>query len=461
MFRKAWIEVRSSLWFVPGLMVLAAVGLALGLVELDIAFLEELRGQSWQPLLNAGAEGARGMLTAIAGSMITVAGVTFSITIVTMSLASTQYTPRILRNFMRDRANQTVLGVFVGIFTYCLFVLRTIRGNDGGPEVFVPLLAVFFAVILALVGIGFLIFFVHHTAESIQASHILEAITNETLTSVEALFAEEIGDEEERAESVDTELAEKSWHAVAAPKFGYLQSVNSKGLPAFAGENDVMLRLERNIGDFIGKGAPLVSADRPLDKGLGETLRALFVIGDFRTAEQDAGFGIRQIVDIAMKALSPGVNDTSTAVSCLDYLSVILSILARRRLVPLMAKPEGKSRVIASVPKFADYVAKAFDEIRLSAAGNVTILLQMLCAIQRVAAVTASAERRTTLLEHARLVSEAADHTVPAPHDRQRINGELAAVREALHAGLAVLPVLAAERSAACWPERERSSATR
>ena len=145
MLRKAWIEVRSSLWFVPALLVLVAVGMAFGLVELDVALAEELRAQAWRPLLNAGADGARGMLTAIAGSMITIAGVTFSITIVTMSLASSQYSPRILRNFMRDRANQGVLGVFVGIFTYCLLVLRTIRGSDGGPDTFVPLLAVFVA----------------------------------------------------------------------------------------------------------------------------------------------------------------------------------------------------------------------------------------------------------------------------------------------------------------------------
>ena len=220
MLRKAWIEIRSSLWFVPGLLVLAAVGMALGLVGSDVALIEELRGQSWQPLLNAGADGARGMLTAIAGSMITVAGVTFSITIVTMSLASTQYTPRILRNFMRDRANQTVPGVFVGIFTYCLLILRTIRGNNGGPDAFVPLLAVFFAVLLALVSIGFLIFFVHNVAESIQASYILEAITKETLDSIEMLFPRGMRSEEERTESIGTELTEKSWHTIASKKVG-------------------------------------------------------------------------------------------------------------------------------------------------------------------------------------------------------------------------------------------------
>ena len=445
MLPKAWIEIRSSLWFVPGLLVLAAVGLALGLVQLDIALIEELRGQSWQPLLNAGADGARGMLTAIAGSMITVAGVTFSITIVTMSLASTQYTPRILRNFMRDRANQAVLGVFVGIFTYCLLVLRTIRGNNGGPDTFVPLLAVFFAVLLALVSIGFLIFFVHHVAESIQASYILEAITKETLDSMEILFPRGIGNEEERTESIAAKLTEKSWHTITSKKFGYLQSLNHNGLQSFARKHDLILRLERSIGDFVQDGAPLVSVDRPLDGESAGTLRSFFALGNFRTTKEDAAFGIRQIVDIAIKALSPGVNDTSTAVSCLDHLSVILSLLAQRQMSPPLQEQEGQLHVIAPAPKFADYVGNGFDEIRLSAAGNVTILLQMLRAIQRVAAVTASAHRRTALLQNARLVSEMADHTVSAAYDRERINCELASVREALHANHALLPVLATE----------------
>lgn len=192
--RKLWIEVRSSLWFVPGLLVLTAIGLALGLVEVDLTFAQQLQAQRWQPLLNTGAEGARGMLTAIAGSMITVAGVVFSMTIVTLSLASTQYTPRILRNFMRDRANQIVLGIFVAIFAYCLIVLRTIRGGaekDGAG--FVPLLAVAFAMLLALLSIGCLIFFIHHVATSIQASSILSAIAQQTMRAIETLFPKELG----------------------------------------------------------------------------------------------------------------------------------------------------------------------------------------------------------------------------------------------------------------------------
>jgi uncharacterized membrane protein len=230
MLCKAWIEIRSSLWFVPGLLVLAAVGTALGLVGSDVALIEELRGQSWQPLLNAGADGARGMLTAIAGSMITVAGVTFSITIVTMSPASTQYTPRILRNFMRDRANQTVSGVSSAFSPIaCLSFAPSAEIMAGRMRSF-HLLAVFFAVLLALVSIGFLIFFVHNVAESIQASCILEAITKETLDSIEMLFPRGMRSEEERTESIGTELTEKVGTQL------HLKSSEHRGLPSLKAE---------------------------------------------------------------------------------------------------------------------------------------------------------------------------------------------------------------------------------
>ena len=441
MLRKLWIEVRSSLWFVPGLLVLAAIGLALILVEVDVAFAGELRSQRWQPLLNAGAEGARGMLAAIAGSMITVAGVAFSITIVTLSLASTQYTPRILRNFMRDRANQFVLGIFVAVFTFCLLVMRTIRGGseeDGGG--FVPLLSVAVGMLMALVSIGCLIFFIHHIATSIQASTILKSVTAETCVAIENLFPEDLGKGEAEAEA---DLLEASqWFPVHAESDGYLQHIDAKGLLRFAEKHGLVVRLDCSPGDFVHHHGTLVSCDRELGDEERGTLCALFVVGDFRTVEQDAGFGIRQIVDIGMKALSPGVNDTSTAVSCLDYLSTILSRLARRRIGSAFREEAGKLRVIAPTPRFADFAAKAFNEIRLSAEQNVTIMLQMLCVIQRIAAATGSSARHGCLLQHAALVAELADRSVTAPYDRERLNHRLSEVRAAVGANITTLPPL-------------------
>jgi len=194
--RAIWAGLRESLWFVPTLMVLGAIGLALGMVELSAAVGTEALGR-WPRIFGVGADGSRSMLSAIAGSMITVAGVIFSITMVAVTQASTQYSPRVLRNFMRDRANQGVLGVFVGIFAYCLVVLRTIRGGAEGA--FVPSLAVVMGMPLAMVGVGVLIFFVHHIATTLQAEEVAARIASDAGSAVEALYPETADDELEPA----------------------------------------------------------------------------------------------------------------------------------------------------------------------------------------------------------------------------------------------------------------------
>ncbi len=451
MLSKFWIELRSSLWFVPGLLVIAGIGLALGLIQLDVIFADALRIKSWQPLLNAGAEGARGMLSAIAGSMVTVAATAFSVTIVTLSLASSQYTPRILRNFMRDRANQYVLGVFLAIFAYCVVAMRTIRGGSGfDGVVFVPLLAVAFAVLLALVAIGTLIFFIHHVAASIQVSSILESITKETYDAAETLFPDDLGEDEGEEAAEKTPLPPGAeWHPIRAETTGYLQHIDPAALMRFAKEREALLRLECGPGDFVAPETALVSSDCQLDDEAHQALRRLFIVGDFRTVAQDVGFGIRQIVDIALKALSPGVNDTSTAVSCLDYLGAVLSRLAGRRIASPYRGKEGELRVIAPVLTFDHLVAKSLDEIRLCAEGNVTILRQMFRLLARVAPITRNATRHQVLLTHARLIRDLADRSVETPYDRGRVSLEIAATRDALQTDPGALPPLPDEKRAA------------
>jgi uncharacterized membrane protein len=440
--RKLWIDLRSSLWFVPTLLVLLGITLAVGLVEIDARFSDDLKNWGWLPFLKAGAAGARGMLEAIASSMITVAGLAFSITIVTLSLASTQYSPRILRNFMRDRANQSVLGVFVGIYAYCLIVLRTIRdANDNGGG-FVPLLAVSFGVLLALVGIGYLIFFIHHIATSIQASSILDSITTETIKTIDKLFPSELGEPAEDRPAAAEEAGGKEWFVTNARTTGYIQSVAAEALWSFATDHQVVLKLIREVGDFVVTGEPLVSSSKNLEVDWASRLDEFFVIGSFRTVDQDVSFGIRQIVDIALKALSPGINGTTTAVACLDYLGAILSRLAERPMPSPYRKGEGQLVVIAPNPDFADFLGKSLDEIRLCAADNVTIYLSQLALVARVARKTSDPLRQSSLLLHAKLIAGQADGSVPIPYDRERINAGIENLRKAF-ASKVELPDLA------------------
>lgn len=213
--QQRWKELRASFWFVPSLIILGAIALALGLIEAESLGASEALAD-WPRLFGVGAEGSRGMLAAIAGSVITVAGVAFSITVVALTLASSQYTPRILRNFMRDRANQFVLGVFVGVFTYCLIVLGAIRG---GGDRFVPSLAVLGGFVLALISVGVLIFFIHHIALTIQAETIIASVTEETNEAIDRLFPEELGHDEDLGESEKPEmrLSPGAWRLAPGP----------------------------------------------------------------------------------------------------------------------------------------------------------------------------------------------------------------------------------------------------
>ena len=430
--RQFWGYLRSSFWFVPALIVAASIGVALALVEVDSSGGEQWLA-SWPRLFGVGAEGARGILSTVAGSMMTVVGVTFSMTLMTLALASSQYTSRILRNFMRDRITQVVLGIFAGIFIYCLVVLRTIRGGDEGE--FVPSLAVSVAVALAMGGIGVLIFFIHHIASSIQASSIIASVAEETMNTVDRLFPGIIGQE-----PVDDEgptllpSPERNWQDVPANGNGYIQNVDKAALLRLAREHKTIVRMERGIGQFVVQNTTLVSLalENPPEIEFVDDLQAAFSISRRRTLQQDCAFGIRQIVDIALRALSPSINDTTTAVMCVDYLTAILTRLAERNIPSSHRYEEGELRLIAIGPNFTDLLAASFDQIRGSATGNVGIMLRMLGAIQTIASLTASPSRRRVLLEQVQCIAELAERTIESPHDWARLENRLACVREAL-----------------------------
>ena len=430
---RFWSKLWASFWFVPTLIVAGSIGLAMVLVEVHSTE-SALWLARWPRLFGATAEGASGMLSTIAGSMMTVVGVTFSMTLVALVMASSQYTSRILRNFMRDRVTQVVLGIFTGIFAYCLIVLRTIRSGDEGG--FVPSLAVFFAVMLAMGGIGVLIFFIHHIASSIQASSIIASVADETMVAVNRLFPERLGQGPPDGEEDLTLLPQRDqdWQTVLAERNGYIQSVDNVALLRLAREHKTLVRMERGIGDFVVHDTPLASLalEVPPDDETIATLRGAYSIDRYRTVYQDCAFGTRQIVDMALRALSPSVNDTTTAVMCVDYLQAILARLASRGIPSSHRYEDGELRIIAIGPTFAGLVAESFDQIRGSAGGNLGIMLRMLGSLQTIASLTASPSRRQVLGEQVECIAELAARTLESPHDRARFESRLARVRDSL-----------------------------
>lgn len=399
-----WISLRSGLWFLPALIVFASLATAALAVNLEGWVTKELAHQ-WPRLLGASAEGSRQMLGAIATSMMTVAGVVFSITMVALSLASSQFSPRILRNFMRDRVTQVVLGVFVGVFAYCLVVLRAVRGGDDSS--FIPSLGVLGGMVYVLAAIALLIYFIHHVADSIQASSILANITGDTTQAIDVLFPENVGrpaSEVAGGQAGDTAVPEH-WVSVIGKRSGYVIGANGDDLLKFACERNRTVRLPQT-GHFVVEGTSLVevSGTAAISKEDEDRLRSCISVGRQRTVEQDAAFGLQQLVDMAVKALSPGINDPTTACMCIDYLSALLTRLASRDIPDPHRIRDGQLRVIAPAPDFGDLAALAFNAIVRNSRGSIEVLARVLDAISVVQGSTNKSSCLSPLTEVARSV---------------------------------------------------------
>lgn len=428
--------LTDSLWFIPGLMILSAMVLGLGLVELEV-FYPFHGGNAYPLLFGVGAEGSRGMLSAIASSMLTVAGLSFTLTLSAISQVSSQYSPRLLRNFMSDRINQFVMGYFTGAFAYCLIVLRTIRGGSEGT--FVPSIAVLVGLLLALGGVLALILFIHHIAESMQVGTIIYKIMDETTDAIDKLFPQELGEPVQsvgQAQKAAALLDEPDgWQMVSASRSGYLQQVDNGQLLDWAVKHQMIVRLEHYIGSFVGKGLPLLSI-RPVDTdGSGvanpakpltddecETLRDCLQLGRYRTVKQDVGFGIQQLVDVAIKALSPGINDTTTAVMAIDHLGAVVSRLVNRTF-PSPFRTDGETLyVLTRAPAFDHILADAFDLIRINGKADHAVFLTLLRTFSTLATQTQDQARLSVIRRQADLVREFADQTLVTSYEKELVS---------------------------------------
>ncbi len=413
----------ESYWFVPTLMAIFALLLAAAMVWLDghhmSAWMDRL---PW--LYAARPSGARSLLSSIGGSMIGVAGTTFSVTIAAVVYASGQYGPRLLSNFMSDRGNQVTLGTFIATFLYSLVVVRTIRspGEAAGEAAFVPQLAVLVGVLLVLCSIAVLIYFIHHVPSRIHINSVIERIGDRLMVEIDQRFAVAIGHPKEAtrddgrlpaafAAHADAALAGRRG-SVRAGQAGYVQLIDAAALLDVAQSKDLVVRLQYQPGDFIHSGSTLLEvypADR-LDEAAVKALRAAFASGSRRTALQDMRFLIDELVEIAARALSPGVNDPFTANSCLDWLGAALADLATRDLPSrLRADADGDIRVIAHPISFAGFVDRAFGALSQYASADMIAGKRFLAALGDVALACEAPDRLAVLTLQARKFRELAD----------------------------------------------------
>jgi len=371
--------------------------------------------------------------------MISVAGVVFSITIVVLSLASSQFGPRLIRNFMNVRANQMVLGTFVSTFTYGVLVLRTVNATVEAR--FVPGLCVTIAIVMSLLSLAVLIYFIHNVSESIQAQNIIARVRRDLDNAVDRIFPEKLGQGEDltrgpiqRDYDIPT-TCDREVCQIKAERSGYLQAVNNDALMRIAVEENLLIHLGFRPGNFITRGSVLVSVwpGEKVDENLSGKINAIFIVGSERTLEQDVEFAISQMVEIAVRALSPGINDPITAITCIDWLGAILCQLAGRKL-PASHRydPQNRLRVICKPFTFEGMVDAAFNLIRQNSQSVAAVSIHLLETIATVAAQTQKKQDRAALLRHAAMVAHGCKEKLSADDDRKDLEKRYEATFKAL-----------------------------
>jgi uncharacterized membrane protein len=425
--RVLWDYLGGALWVLPTLSVVVFLlaGALLSRIEVDgDSTLSRLAFQGT-------AEDARSLLIVVSSTMITVTGLVFALTIVALQIASGQYSPRLLRNFMRDRGTQLVLSIFVGAFAYSTAGLYTVGVQGSGQEAFVPRLAVSGSLALALASVGVLIYFIHHLAHSIQIDTIMSHVEREALTVIDDVYPHQTSyrEPEELAPEPPMEAV-----GLPSPRSGYLQAVHPEPLVTAAVRDDLVIVLTRQVGEHIVAGTPIAWAWRrspgqppPGADALAAAVADAVQIGFERTMVQDVGFGIRRLVDIANKALSPAINDPYTGVQAVHHLSVLLCTLARLRLGDWMIRDhQGELRVALPRPKFADYLRLGTAQIRRFGAGEPALTRALIVALRDVGTTSATEDRRQACARNIRLVLDDARRATAQPADTEAVAAEAA-----------------------------------
>lgn len=439
---RTWERLRTSYWFIPTVMAVGAAGLAAGAEAVDRRIpLDTIEALAW--IYRGGPDGARAVLSTVAGSMITVAGVVFSITMVALVLASSQFGPRLLRNFMRDTGNQVVLGTFIATFLYCLLALRAVRGQEDFQ--FVPHFSVTVGVVLGLASLGVLIYFIDHVATSIQAPAVVARVGRDLDAAIERSFPEAGDGKAAGGESASSDgsggdgrsspTEAEAEVAVHADRSGYVEVLDEKSLLATASEHDLVIRCERCLGDHVLEGTPLarVVPEIRMNEGVADDIRSAFHLSSSRGGRADVLFMARQLVEIAVRALSPGINDPFTATSCVDRLAEALGRVAERpRPGERLEDDEARLRVILIRPSFGDLLDMAFDQVREHGRHSAAVLASLLHAIGSVGDVARRPSDRAELLRHADLVVEAGREGLQDRAGRERVQGLHSAVRARL-----------------------------
>lgn len=390
------------------MMVWAGIVAAVALVQIDRAadvpgWMTESR---W--LYDGDVSGARTLLGVVASSMIAVAGTVFSITIAALSLAAGQMGPRLLRNFTKDRGNQLTLGFFLGTFAYALMVLRSVREQSEGA--FIPHLSLSFAIVLAFVCVATLVWFVAHMSGRINVDTVIQLVSVDVQQAIQRLTTHG------ESPQLPPDSVWREAKVIADPRCGYLQQLDADGLADWAAEHDTAIRLLARPGDYVFPGAP-VALVTPAREGAKDAILNMSALGQDRISPADLEFAVRQLEEVAVRALSPGINDPHTAINVLDRMGTALCQMVPLRLPTGTYERDG--RTVLVVPNF-DYDGLAdamFHMIRQNAAKTPSVLIRILEVLTAVASCETQPGRLATLQRHANLVLGTATRSISSPND--------------------------------------------
>jgi uncharacterized membrane protein len=412
-----WLSLKASYWFIPSLLTLFALLLALGTIHLDRVWGSDwLSSYAW--FEGARPEGARAQLTVISSAMIAISSTVFAITIAAVAYASGNFGPRLLTNFMTDKGNQLSLGVFIATFVYNLAVLRVVRNPEDAPApdetyaeavtAFVPQLSMLVSGASAVLAVAVLVYFLHHIPASIRVDTVIGAIGKKLIRDIERRFPR-IGGADEPTDPVEGT-------PLTAQDVGYIRIIDFAALDEIAGKEDLRLALRVRTGDFIHPHLPVLELNRPADEELARRLLDCFSLGETRTPTQDLEFLIDELVEIALRALSPGLNDPFTAITSMHWMGAALAKLADR---DLREGPEQETYDVERVQPVADgfrhFVKRSFGGVRASVAGNVIAAKIFLDVLLGVWIGATSKARRDMLVEEARAMVDQARNELSGP----------------------------------------------
>ncbi|PQO27000.1 DUF2254 domain-containing protein [Blastopirellula marina] len=433
-----WDRARASLWFVPILCTLGGILSAVVMLAFDYSWNDKWKLPFW---LETTTDGAQTILSTISGGMITVVGVVLSMTMVTLSITSSQFGSRVLRSRIRDRTTQWTIGAFLGTAVYSLVVLKMVR-KIGEEDFLIPHFSVMVAILFTITSLVILLYFIHHITMIAQAPEIVASLAHDLTRSIETIFPEKIGDPPPSDLPPSQKITDAQREAlkngvpIRSASEGYIQTIEGDELLALAVELDVMIELPKRPGDFLArqdKIALVAGNGKQDEKKLTEAINDAFYLGNSRSPRQDVNCSVHELAQMAVRALSPGINDPYTAVNCIDRLSAALCQLARRRMPDANRfDSQGNLRLVVDRQSFSSVMHAAFDQIRCYASSSTAVSQRLMEGYLRIAENVSDADQATDVLHQARLTLEGVTEAKHHPADVLILHEQYGRLKEQL-----------------------------